>query len=144
MGFSHPSLPQDAVKLLAPSGQQLSLRHDMRQPFAAWLARQACVAQPQMGGGRGSSGPTDQLRRYEIAWVHRSARGRALPSTYLQADMDILTPPAHVADSRDRLLAEAESIKCLTQVRWALLPFCGVCSKYHRTLNACHGMSMGR
>lgn len=40
--------PQDdragAPLLLAPSGARLALRHEMRRPFAAWLARQAASA----------------------------------------------------------------------------------------------------
>jgi hypothetical protein len=33
-----------APLLLAPSGERLALRHEMRRPFAAWLARQAAAA----------------------------------------------------------------------------------------------------
>ena len=33
-----------APLLLAPSGERLALRHEMRRPFAAWLGRQAAAA----------------------------------------------------------------------------------------------------
>ena len=33
-----------AAVLLAPGGTRIALRHEMRQPFAAWLARQAAGA----------------------------------------------------------------------------------------------------
>lgn len=33
-----------AAVLLAPCGTRMALRHEMRQPFAAWLARQAAQA----------------------------------------------------------------------------------------------------
>ena len=33
-----------APVLLAPSGERLALRHEMRRPFAVWLSRQAASA----------------------------------------------------------------------------------------------------
>lgn len=47
VGVGHAGLPADAVKLLSPSGQLLALRHDMRQPFAAWLASQVGPVPPE-------------------------------------------------------------------------------------------------
>ena len=49
------------------------------------------------------------MRRFEVAAVRRRAVGRALPAAYLQADLDLLSPPA--ASLTDAALAEAEVIK---------------------------------
>ena len=49
------------------------------------------------------------MRRYEVASVRRRAVGRALPRAYLQADLDLVAPPA--ASLTEAALAEAEVIK---------------------------------
>jgi hypothetical protein len=45
----------------------------------------------------------------------RAGRVRGLPATYLQADLDIVAPVAG-AGVVERMLAEAEVVKSLTQV----------------------------
>ena len=58
----------------------------------------------------GPGGETlDAMRRYEVASVRRRAVGRALPRAYLQADLDIVSPPA--TSLTEAALAEAEVIK---------------------------------
>ncbi|KIZ01806.1 putative serine/threonine-protein kinase GCN2 [Monoraphidium neglectum] len=115
VGIAHAGLPRDAVRLLAPSGAQISLRYESRYPFAVWLAQQAALA----GGGAAPAGPLDSMRRYEISHVMRAGRVRGLPATYLQADLDIVAPVAG-AGVAERTLAEAEVIKSLAQVLDAL------------------------
>lgn len=47
IGSVQPDTAADAASMLAPSGAQLQLRHELRQPFAAWVARQAGSAGAQ-------------------------------------------------------------------------------------------------
>ncbi|KAI8469455.1 MAG: hypothetical protein J3K34DRAFT_459347 [Monoraphidium minutum] len=116
VGIAHAGLPRDAVRLLAPSGAQISLRYESRYPFAVWLAQQAALAG---GGGPAAAGGVDSVRRYEVSHVMRAGRVRGLPATYLQADLDIVSPAAG-AGVAERTLAEAEVLKALTQVLDAL------------------------
>lgn len=51
----------------------------------------------------------EAMRRYEVAAVRRRAVGHALPRAYLQADLDLVAPPA--ASLTEAALAEAEVIK---------------------------------
>ncbi|KXZ55244.1 hypothetical protein GPECTOR_3g384 [Gonium pectorale] len=124
VGYAYPGMAPDAVRLLSPHGSLLALRHEMRYPFAVWLVQQAALA-PMAGG-------LDTLRRYDISYVVRSGRARSLPSSYCQADLDLLHPAAGGGGSvtpgdrdRGRLLAEAEAIKAVTQVLDHFLPELG-------------------
>lgn len=64
-----------------------------------------------------SPGALDTLRRYDISYVVRSGRlARSLPSSFCQADLDLLHPAGMAHTDRGRLLAEAEAIKAVTQV----------------------------
>ena len=53
--------------------------------------------------------------RYAIATVQRAGRGRSLPACYAQADLDLLQPAGLTGE--ERLLAEAELVKAVCQVR---------------------------
>lgn len=120
---------QDAVRLLAPSGAQVALRYEVRYPFAAWYAQQAALAAAGPYGvmGAGGMGPHHAslasalergMKRYEVCRVQRAGRGgRGLPASYLQADFDVVVPTVPGAALRERMLAEAECIKVVTQVR---------------------------
>ncbi len=69
-------------------------------------------------------GALDTLRRYDISYVVRSGRlARSLPSSFCQADLDLLHPAGMAHTDRGRLLAEAEAIKAVTQVRatWGMV-----------------------
>ncbi|KAG2496142.1 hypothetical protein HYH03_005744 [Edaphochlamys debaryana] len=117
IGYVHPGLGPDAVRLLSPHGSLLALRHEMRLPFALWLAQQAAMAP--------AGGALDTLRRYDISYVMRSGRARSLPSSFCQADLDLLHPAVGSLTDRGRLLAEAEAIKAVTQVVDQFLPELG-------------------
>lgn len=51
----------------------------------------------------------EALRRYEIARVHRRSTGVGVPSSYLQADFDIVGPGS--ASMTEQTLADAEVLK---------------------------------
>ena len=44
VGYARPETPNGAALLLDRSSSVLALRHEMRTPFAAWLARQASLS----------------------------------------------------------------------------------------------------
>lgn len=141
LGLSHLGLPRDAVRFLAPSGAVVALRYEVRYPLAAWFAQQAALAAAGTGGGGyysngfGSSGSGSLglggspfgtvsalehgLKRWEVCRVQRAGRGgRGLPASYLTADFDIISPSGVGTGGagRERLLAEAEVVKVVTQV----------------------------
>jgi histidyl-tRNA synthetase len=128
-------LLQDAVRFLAPSGAQMSLRYEVRYPLAVWFAQQAALAAAgpygMIGVGNLSSSSSHGhhhaasaasalergLKRFEICRVQRAGRGgRGLPASYLQADFDLISPSAAGGGVKERMLAEAEVIKVATQV----------------------------
>jgi hypothetical protein len=133
MGLSHHGLPQDAVRLLAPSGAVVALRYEVRYPLAAWFAQQAALAAGGIGAGGaggafsaalaslGAASVLEQgLKRWEVCRVQRAGRGGGgLPASYLTADFDVVSPSAVGTGGavRERLLAEAEVVKVATQVR---------------------------
>lgn len=141
LGLSHLGLPKDAVRFLAPSGAVIALRYEVRYPLAAWFAQQAALAaggssSGYYSNGFGSSGSSSLglggnvfgaastlehgLKRVEVSRVQRAGRGgRGLPASYLTADFDIISPSGVGAGGagRERLLAEAEVVKVVTQVR---------------------------
>jgi hypothetical protein len=144
LGLSHLGLPRDAVRLLAPSGAVVALRYEVRYPLAAWFAQQAALAASGGGsssiysssngfGGGGSGGLglgggvfgaasalEHGLKRFEVCRVQRAGRGgRGLPASYLTADFDVVSPSGVGTGGagRERLLAEAEVVKVVTQVR---------------------------
>ncbi|KAG1662775.1 hypothetical protein FOA52_006801 [Chlamydomonas sp. UWO 241] len=119
LGYAGRGLPQGAVRALTPAGGLLSARYEMRPPFASWLASHAAAAAAQWGLTTGAVGSWESLKSYEVATVMRQGRGRGLPSAYLQADLDIVHP-ASLGLPSERLLAEAEAIKCGVQVLEAL------------------------
>ena len=43
VGFAQEGIAADAACMLSAGGAQLALRHELRQPFAQWLARQAAT-----------------------------------------------------------------------------------------------------
>jgi len=96
LGFRAPGAPPDTAALLAASGARLAARHEMRGPFAAWLARRAAM----LTGGDAAA--LDALRRYEVGGPAKRADaptrggGRAAP------------PPAP-QQSRGRHAAAAEA-----------------------------------
>jgi histidyl-tRNA synthetase len=129
-------LLQDAVRFLAPSGAQVSLRYEVRYPLAVWFAQQAAAAAAgpygMLGVGSLSSSSSGHghhhaasaasalergLKRFEICRVQRAGRGgRGLPASYLQADFDLISPSAAGGGVKERMLAEAEVIKVAAQV----------------------------
>lgn len=46
VGFANDSTPASAATLLDRNSSVLALRHEMRGPFAAWLARQVVSSPP--------------------------------------------------------------------------------------------------
>lgn len=140
LGLSHLGLPRDAVRLLSPSGAVLALRYEVRYPLAAWFAQQAALAAGSTGSGYYSNGFSSSggsslglsggvfgaasslehgLKRFEVCRVQRAGRGgRGLPASYLTADFDIISPSGVGTGGagRERLLAEAEVLKLVTQV----------------------------
>ncbi|GAX82154.1 hypothetical protein CEUSTIGMA_g9582.t1 [Chlamydomonas eustigma] len=121
IGVAHPNhLNSNAVRMLLPSGSLLTMRYELRQPFAAWLTQQAAStssspASPSVAPGPVLNGSSwDAMRRYEVALVARKGKGRGLPATFLQADLDIVTPSSLAPI--ERLLSEAEAVACITQV----------------------------
>jgi hypothetical protein len=137
IGLSHLGLPRDAARFLAPSGAVVALRYEMRYPLAAWFAQQAALASSGSSGeyfsnGFGSSGLglggsafgrastlEHGLKRFEVCRVQRAGRGgRGLPASYLTADFDVISPSGVGTGGagRERLLAEAEVVKVVTQV----------------------------
>jgi hypothetical protein len=146
LGLSHLGLPKDAVRFLAPSGAVVALRYETRYPLSSWYAQQAALAAGSGSGGGGyysnSFGSSSSssglglgggvfgaartldhgLKRFEVCKVQRAGRGgRGLPASYLIADFDVITPAGGVgaaggAGGRERLLAEAEVVKVVTQV----------------------------
>ncbi len=83
------------------------------------------------GWARCPAGTLDTLRRYDISYVMRSGRARGLPTSYCQADLDLLHPAgggggggggAGGHPDKGRLLAEAEAVKAVTQAgSWGCL-----------------------
>jgi hypothetical protein len=137
LGLSHLGLPRDAVRFLAPSGAVVALRYEVRYPLAAWFAQQAALASSGSSGGYfsnslgsgglglgGSAFGTAStlehgLKRFEVCRVQRAGRGgRGLPASYLTADFDVISPSGVGTGGagRERLLAEAEVVKVVTQV----------------------------
>jgi len=51
VGFTSPDTPPNAAVLLDRSAAVLALRHEMRGPFAAWLARQVPPLSPTPAPG---------------------------------------------------------------------------------------------
>ena len=49
VGYAGAETPAGAALLLDRSSSVLALRHEMRTPFAAWLARQASLSQNSTG-----------------------------------------------------------------------------------------------
>ena len=139
-------LPQlTCLPICFVSHLQLCLRAEVRYPFAAWLAHQAGLSiattssssLPSGSGGFSSVGSTsgtfgylpgfkswEGLKRWEICQVSRQGLGVSLPSSYLQADFDVLGVVG--SSSREKMLAEAEVIKMTTQVslRTSVIPCC--------------------
>lgn len=72
------------------------------------------------GGAFGAASALEHgLKRFEVCRVQRAGRGgRGLPASYLTADFDIISPSGVGTGGagRERLLAEAEVIKVVTQV----------------------------
>lgn len=137
LGLSHLGMPRDAVRFLAPSGAVVALRYEVRYPLAAWFAQQAALASSGSSGGYFSNGfgsgglglgggafgaastLEHGLKRLEVCRVQRAARGgRGLPASYLTADFDVISPSGVGTGGagRERLLAEAEVVKVVTQV----------------------------
>uniref|UniRef100_A0A061SEW0 Eukaryotic translation initiation factor 2-alpha kinase 4 n=1 Tax=Tetraselmis sp. GSL018 TaxID=582737 RepID=A0A061SEW0_9CHLO len=114
VGPAYPSMPRQAPRLLARSAGLLALRHEMRYPFAVWLADQA----------QGQRWTGEALRRYEIASVHRSTSRSALPRQYMQVDFDVVEPAA-ASSPVERMLAEAEVIKAVTEILDEIAPAVG-------------------
>ncbi len=93
VGHPPPGGSRDGVTLLTRGGSLLSLRRDLRVPFAAWLASQALAAGSGGAGlaiGAGGLGPRgsgligaeglalDSFRRFEVAAVQLQVSGRRL------------------------------------------------------------------
>jgi len=137
LGLSHLGLPRDAVRVLSPSGAVLALRYEVRYPLAAWFAQQAALAAGSgyysngfsssggsslglSGGVFGAASSLEHgLKRFEVCRVQRAGRGgRGLPASYLTADFDVISPSGVGTGGagRERLLAEAEVLKLVTQV----------------------------
>lgn len=90
--FTPPS--KQLPRALDSSGAVLSLRFELRQAFAQWLAQTQ----------------TPSVRRYEVSRVFRKASGRVPPHQFYQADLDLVGPATCPA------LAEAEVLKVAAEV----------------------------
>jgi len=110
VGLATPDDPKTAVQVLSRSGDKMTLRYELRQPFIAWVAS-------QVTSGAGSA-LLEGFRRYEIAGVHRHGNSGGTgnvgnggaPRCHLQADLDVLTPSPASSSSREPPVAEAEVI----------------------------------
>lgn len=69
LGLAGEGDPLMAVQLLTPAGTKLSLRYEMRTPFAAWLMQQLAAAGQAGSSSHSATLLLDGLRRYEIAEV---------------------------------------------------------------------------
>ena len=109
VGFVSPKDPKNAFVMLNRNGARLSLRSELRHPFAAWVME-------NIASGAGSSF-LDGFRRYEIAPVYRSVRsGRNdLPRSMPMADYDVLMP-SNDALSYEPPLAEADVISSVSSI----------------------------
>jgi len=107
IGAPSPDQPNAAVQVLSRSGQQVALRHELRQPFAAWV-----VGQVASGDG---AALIEGFRRYELANVYRRDPRGGPPRAHLQADFDVLTPPAPPG-SKEPPITEAEVLCAVTDV----------------------------
>lgn len=87
-----------AVKLLNSNGDMLELCHELRLPFAYWIA----------------ANQTMSLRRYEISHVYRRGIGHAAPNSYLQGDFDVIGGAP--------ILTEAEVIKVAIDIVGKFFP----------------------
>ncbi|KAH9310730.1 hypothetical protein KI387_025765, partial [Taxus chinensis] len=76
-----------AIKLLSSTGDMLELCHELRLPFAYWVAVNQKMS----------------FRRYEISHVYRRGVGHSVPNPYLQGDFDVIGGAP--------ILTEAEVIK---------------------------------
>lgn len=63
-----------AVKLLSSNGDMLELCHELRLPFACWIA----------------ANQKTSFRRYEISRVYRRGVGHSAPNPCLQGDFDVI------------------------------------------------------
>ena len=61
----------------------------------------------------------DDLRRFEVAWVRRTARGRAPPAAFLQADLDFVSESKKSFE--EKALLDAELIKAAVEVNLTII-----------------------
>ncbi|XP_057815476.2 eIF-2-alpha kinase GCN2 isoform X2 [Cryptomeria japonica] len=87
-----------AIKFLNSNGDMLELCHELRLPFAYWVA----------------ANQTMSLRRYEISHVYRKGIGHAAPNLYLQGDFDVIGGAP--------ILTEAEVIKVAMDIVGKFFP----------------------
>ena len=89
VGFAQEGIAADAACMLSAGGAQLALRHELRQPFVQWLARQAA----NTPGGRclaclaavpaASRGLYSRLLFSESCWTQLLAASSSLRSSHL-------------------------------------------------------------
>jgi serine/threonine protein kinase/histidyl-tRNA synthetase len=147
LGLGLPKAPlKGPVYSLLPSGTFLNLRYEMRRPFALWLAHQAAISSlpppspPLPAAEQPALASWDSLKRYDIGHVVREGGGgkSGLPSSILQADLDIIQPSTIVKTSGGKLLLDAEVICCMAEIL-ELLP--EVKGRYEIRLNHRHLLS---
>eukprot|EP00249_Psilotum_nudum_P019722 c27388_g1_i1 orf=702-2933(-) len=114
--MNDPQLPnrRRAVKLVSSTGSMLELHHEMRIPFAHWIA----VNQKS------------SLKRYEISRVYRRGVGHSAPHEYCQGDFDVI--------GGSSVLMEAEVIKVAVDIVSKCFGWeaCEVCVNHSYILDA--------
>lgn len=63
LGYATDVMPPGAVRALTPTGALLAARHEMRPPFAGWLAAQAAASVAHWGLSAGA-----RLCRYAFSF----------------------------------------------------------------------------
>ena len=108
IGEASPDDPKIAAHVLTRLGVRMTLRHELRQPFAAWVASQIAT-------GSGTS-LMEGFKRYEISLVHRTVGGDGSHfRSHLQADFDVLTPSVPYG-YQEAPVAEAEVVCAVADV----------------------------
>lgn len=112
IGFASPMDPKSAFLMINRFGTKLSLRHELRRPFATWMAKKIIS-----GDGAALS---DGFRRFEIATVYRSSRTGDLPRSLMVADYDAFSPFNELG-SYEPPIVEAEVISAVSNLLCDLL-----------------------
>lgn len=107
----------NSVRLLSTTGQQLSLRSDLRVPFCMWLVNQAANSAGAFGTAAAPGMGLESMRRYEIAQVFTSP---ADPTADWHTDIDVIDTLRSSQDARQddmgMMVSDAEALRMVLDI----------------------------